>query len=86
MLHETPTRFGKKNSQTIMGYQMALAYTGTTFMPPLLGFMASQSTIGIFPIAIVIFVVAMLLSSEKLNIIMTKKDVYKRNDTSSTTL
>lgn len=69
-----------------MGYQMALAYTGTTFMPPLLGFMASQSTIGIFPIAIVIFVVAMLLSSEKLNIIMTKKDVYKRNDTSSTTL
>src|SRR5699024_6305534 len=24
MLHETPTRFGKKHSQTIMGYQMAI--------------------------------------------------------------
>lgn len=76
MLHETPTRFGKEHSQTIMGYQMAFAYTGTTFMPPLLGFMASQMTIGIFPIVIVIFAVAMLLSSEKLNIILMKKNAY----------
>lgn len=76
MLHETPTRFGKKHSQTIMGYQMAFAYTGTTFMPPLLGFMASQMTIGIFPIVIVIFAVAMLLSSEKLNIILGRKKAY----------
>ncbi|MFT4416192.1 MFS transporter [Fredinandcohnia humi] len=67
MLHETPTRFGKKHSQTIMGYQMAIAYTGSTFMPPLLGFIASHSTIGIFPFCIVVFVAAMLLSSEKLN-------------------
>jgi fucose permease len=67
MLHETPARFGKKHSQTIMGYQMAFAYTGTTFMPPLLGFMASLSTIAIFPIFILIFVVVMLLCSEKLN-------------------
>jgi fucose permease len=67
MLHETPTRFGKKHSQTIMGYQMAFAYTGTTFMPPLLGFMASLSTIATFPIFILIFVVVMLLCSEKLN-------------------
>ncbi|MBU8920180.1 MFS transporter [Neobacillus sp. 114] len=73
MLHETPTRFGKKHSQTIMGYQMAVAYTGTTFMPPLLGFIASQSTIGIFPICIVIFVAVMFLSSEKLNSILKKK-------------
>lgn len=76
MLHETPTRFGKEHSQTIMGYQMAFAYTGTTFMPPLLGFMASQMTIGIFPIVIVIFAVAMLLSSEKLNIILLKKNAH----------
>lgn len=36
MLHETPARFGKKHSQTIMGYQMAVAYTGSTFLPPVL--------------------------------------------------
>ncbi|MCC3358135.1 MFS transporter [Bacillus sp. REN16] len=73
MLHETPTRFGKKHSQTIMGYQMAVAYTGTTFMPPLLGFIASYSTIGIFPISIVLFVAAMVLSSEKLNSLLKQK-------------
>ena len=67
MLHETPARFGKKHSQTIMGYQMAAAYTGTTFIPPLLGFVASQTTIGIFPICVLMFIAVMLLSSEKLN-------------------
>lgn len=86
MLHETPTRFGKKHSQTIMGYQMAVAYTGSTFMPPLLGFVASRSTIGIFPICIVIFVAAMLLSSEKLNSFLKKKVLLKRKDTSSTVI
>jgi fucose permease len=84
MLHETPTRFGKKHSQTIMGYQMAVAYTGSTFMPPLLGLIASHSTIGIFPFCIVVFVAAMLLSSEKLNTFLTKKELLKSRDTSST--
>ncbi|MBB5181567.1 hypothetical protein HNQ44_003032 [Planomicrobium koreense] len=41
MLHEMPVRLGKKHSQTIMGYQMAVAYSGSTFIPPLLGLMAS---------------------------------------------
>ncbi|MEH7386086.1 MFS transporter [Bacillus sp. JJ1521] len=83
MLHETPARFGKRHSQTIMGYQMAVAYTGTTFMPPLLGFMASYLTIGIFPICIVIFVSAMLLSSEKLNNLLKQKILVKTDDTTS---
>ncbi|ADU32246.1 MFS transporter [Evansella cellulosilytica] len=68
MLHETPARFGKEHSQTIMGYQMAVAYTGSTFLPPLLGFVAAQLTIGIFPFMIATFVVIMFLVSEKLNI------------------
>ncbi|MFS0820868.1 MFS transporter [Bacillus sp. 1P02SD] len=77
MLHETPARFGKKHSQTIMGYQMAVAYTGTTFMPPLLGFIASHSTIGILPICVVLYVAAMLLSSEKLNGILKQQALRK---------
>jgi fucose permease len=79
MLHETPTRFGKKHSQTIMGYQMAVAYMGSTFIPPLLGFIASHSTIGIFPICIVFLALAMLLSSEKLNSLQKQS----RNERSS---
>ncbi|MGG3452682.1 MFS transporter [Paenibacillus rhizolycopersici] len=70
MLHETPVRFGKQQSQTIMGVQMAVAYTGSTFMPPLLGFLASHSTIGVFPLYIVLSAAAMWLFSERLNIFL----------------
>lgn len=86
MLQETPTRFGKQHSQTIMGYQMAVAYTGSTFMPPLLGFIASRSTIGIFPICIVFFVAAMLLSSEKLNRLLKQRGLLKDKHTNSTAI
>lgn len=86
MLHETPIRFGKKHSQTIMGYQMAVAYTGSTFMPPLLGFIASHSTIGIFPLCIVVFVAVMFLSSEKLNYLLKKNDLLTRHESSSKVL
>jgi fucose permease len=72
MLHETPTRFGQEHSQTIMGYQMAIAYTGSTFLPPLLGFVAAHSTIGIFPFVIVSFIAIMFIGSERLNSIFNK--------------
>lgn len=85
MLHETPTRFGKVNSQTIMGYQMAIAYTGSTFIPPMLGFIASHSTIGIFPFCTIVFVAAMLISSENLNVLLKKKNLSIGEDTSSST-
>ncbi|WOD65462.1 MFS transporter (plasmid) [Niallia taxi] len=77
MLHETPAHFGKKHSQSIMGYQMAVAYTGTTFLPPMLGFISSYFTIGIFPVCILIFAVAMLLSTENLNRLLYKKIIGK---------
>lgn len=73
MLQETPARFGKTNSQTIMGYQMAVAYTGSTFVPPLLGYMASIASIGIFPFFIVFYIVVMLLSTEQLNVLLRKR-------------
>lgn len=76
MLHETPKRFGQENSQTIMGYQMAIAYTGSTFLPPLLGFIAAHSTIEIFPFFIAGFIAIMLLGSEKLNAILSRNDYF----------
>lgn len=75
MLHETPTRFGKQHAQTIMGYQMAVAYTGSTFLPPLLGFMATHSTIGIFPYMIAGFIIMMLWGTERLNFVLNKRKV-----------
>lgn len=74
MIHETPAQFGKTHSQTIMGYQVATAYTGSTFLPPLLGTIAANSTIGIFPFIIVLYAIAMFLSAERLNSSLVKRD------------
>lgn len=78
MLQETPIRFGQEHSQTIMGYQMAVAYTGSTFLPPLLGFVAAQSTIGVFPFAIAGFIAFMFWGSEILNNILKKRLIKKK--------
>ena len=40
IIHSTPANFGSENSQAIIGIQMASAYVGSTFMPPLFGFIA----------------------------------------------
>lgn len=70
MLHETPTRFGKEHSQTLMGYQMAFAYIGSTFLPPILGWIAAQTTIRVLPFFALFYIAAMLISSEKINSFM----------------
>lgn len=67
MLHETPARFGKKNSQTIMGYQMAVGYTGTTILPPLFGMIASRTTTAFMPVFLISYAVIMIASTERLN-------------------
>ncbi|UUZ79087.1 MFS transporter [Paenibacillus sp. P26] len=72
MLHETPERFGKRHAQTIMGYQMAVAYTGSTLMPPLLGFLASSLGMGLFPFYIAGSAAAMLLLTERLNVYLKR--------------
>lgn len=70
LLHETPARFGKAQSSRIMGYQMAVAYTGTTILPPLFGLVAAQISIGLLPVVILLFALIMLVSSEKVNRIL----------------
>lgn len=74
MLHETPIRFGKESSQKVMGYQMAVAYTGSTFLPPLLGWIASHTTIGILPFFVLTYIIIMLVGSEKINALMKVKN------------
>lgn len=75
MLHETPVRFGEAHAGRIMGYQMAVAYTGSTLMPPLLGMLAGFSTIGLFPLYIAVSAAAMLLVSERLNVFLNRRNV-----------
>lgn len=67
VIHSTPQNFGKENSQSIIGIQMASAYLGSTFMPPLMGLLAERITIALFPPYLCLFAVLMLVMSERLN-------------------
>lgn len=67
MLHETPNRFGKELSQGIMGIQMATAYIGSTFIPPLFGAISQLIGFKFLPIFLLVFMVIMLVSSEYVN-------------------
>ncbi len=66
MLHETPVRFGPTNAQAIMGFQMAVAYIGSTLLPPAFGFIASATTLALMPAFLLGYVVLLILSSEVL--------------------
>ncbi len=68
LLHATPANFGRKNSQAIMGIQMACAYVGSTFMPPLFGLIAQYVNVRLFPVFLLLFVLLMILTAEKLKI------------------
>lgn len=74
VIHATPANFGKENSQAIIGIQMASAYVGTTFMPPLFGVIAENINIGLYPFYMAVFAVLMVVCSEMLN-----KKVSERN-------
>ena len=60
VIHATPSNFGKENSQAVIGIQMASAYTGSTFMPPLFGLIA-QNHIGLYPVYLLFFSFLMLI-------------------------
>ena len=67
VIHATPSNFGRENSQAIIGIQMASAYAGSTFMPPVFGWIASIAGIVLYPFYLLLFVIIMFLMSEKLN-------------------
>lgn len=64
MIHETPRRFGTVNSQKVVGLQMAVAYCGSTFVPPVLGYAAQALGLGVFPFAVTAIAAVMLALSE----------------------
>lgn len=65
MLHETPNRFGKELSQRLMGIQMSTAYVGSTLIPPLFGALSKVLGLQMLPYFLLIFLIIMLVSSEK---------------------
>ena len=72
MLHETPERFGKENAQSIMGFQMSMAYTASTTLPPIFGFIASATTPALLPWVLAGFVIVFYIFSESCTRIFKK--------------
>lgn len=64
IIHSTPANFGAENSGAIIGIQMACAYVGSTFMPPLFGLIGSATDFAILPLYLIVFVVLMLVMTE----------------------
>lgn len=67
VIHQTPIKFGAEVSQAMIGMQMACAYTGSTFMPPIFGLLVDLIDIKLYPFYLMFFVVLMIIMMEKLN-------------------
>ncbi|TDQ16625.1 fucose permease [Algoriphagus boseongensis] len=79
LLHETPRNFGEKNSQAIMGLQMASAYVGITIMPLIFGELAVYLTYSsLFWFLGIILMVKILLTVD-LNRVVKKNRIPTSN-------
>lgn len=67
VIHATPNNFGAENSRSVIGVQMASAYVGTTFMPPLIGWLSGMFGIQFYPMYLLLFAIVMLVTLEILN-------------------
>lgn len=65
IIHSTPYNFGAENSQGIIGIQMASAYVGSTFMPPIFGLIANHINIAFLPLYIAFFFILLLTMISK---------------------
>lgn len=67
IIHATPANFGAEHSQAVIGVEMASAYLGTTFMPPLFGLVAQYADIALLPLFLSVFLVVLFCMTELLN-------------------
>ena len=70
----TPANFGADKSQAIIGMQMASAYVGSTFMPPLFGWLSGLVGLQWMPVYLAFFTGLMIVMLE-----ITWKKVAKAN-------
>ncbi|MCM1335529.1 MAG: MFS transporter, partial [Eubacterium sp.] len=65
IIHSTPNNFGAENSGAIIGIQMASAYVGSTFMPPLFGLLGNGVGFAILPFYLAAFTILMICMTER---------------------
>ena len=62
--HATPELFGADKSQALIGVQMASAYMGSCFAPPLYGLLANHVSTELLPANLAAFLVLMFVMHE----------------------
>lgn len=67
IIHSTPVHFGAGKSQALIGVQMASAYVGSCFMPPLFGLIANHISVALLPVYLFIALGLMIVMHEQLN-------------------
>lgn len=65
IIHSTPGNFGAENAGAIIGIQMACAYAGGAFMPPLYGLLGKLIGFRIMPFYLFAFIALMFFMVEK---------------------
>ena len=59
IIHSTPANFGAENSGAIIGIQMASAYVGSTFIPPLFGLFGNAVGFSVMPVYLLALMIIM---------------------------
>ena len=78
LIHLTPRNFGKENSQSVMGTQMAASYIGIMLMPPLFGLLAQGIGVALFPYFLLVMFAATVASTVCLTRNLRKQGRYGR--------
>ncbi len=73
IIHSTPLLFGNDRSQSIIGIEMAAAYSGSCLMPPIFGVVAEYVNMGLFPVFLLGFTALLLLLIERLHRVCEKE-------------
>ena len=61
IIHATPNNFGAEKSGAIIGIQMASAYCGATFIPPVFGLISEFIGFELFPLYMLAFFILMFI-------------------------
>lgn len=61
IIHSTPAHFGEDRSQAMIGLQMACAYVGSCFLPPLFGALARRVSIALLPLYVFLLLALMFV-------------------------
>ena len=64
IIHSTPSNFGAENSGAVIGIQMASAYVGSTFIPPIFGLLGNAVSFSVMPLYLLIFFALMITMVE----------------------